>query len=228
MSSLKWENGKYYRQCKAVILATDKSNLFIIDKSEFVKHKPNILSYTNVGGKVHLTDVYIPQHLYILSDEEIKEGDWCLLNTRIVVRYFKPSVKSRSFKKIIASTDKSLGLPEPSTNFIKKYIEEYNEGDVIENVLVEYDEYYKDEFVALEDRHLKEYYGEQGFVHFTYRLKVNSDNVITIKKAKDTYTKKELSEILLKHTSDMFEALALKSYPKDTLMNYTKNYIKTL
>lgn len=43
-----------------------------------------------------------------------------------------------------------------------------------------------------------------------------------------TYTKEEVSEILLKHTSDMFEDLSLKPYPKETLMNYTKQYTETL
>lgn len=48
------------------------------------------------------------QNISITSDEEIKDGEWCLLNNRLVVRYFKPPVESKSFKKIILTTDKDL------------------------------------------------------------------------------------------------------------------------
>ncbi len=92
------------------------------------------------------------QHLYILSDDEIKEGDWivCLdeidtsiMNWDIELAVFQfNGGNCTSDKKIIATTDKSLGLPRPSNEFIKKYCELGG----IDEILVEYEEpqWYKD------------------------------------------------------------------------------------
>ena len=58
-------------------------------------------------------------------------------------------------KKIIATTDTSIkifagkgdicdlyyNLPQPSQQFIEKYIEEYNKGEIIESIMVEYEEF---------------------------------------------------------------------------------------
>ena len=50
--------------------------------------------------------------------------------------------KDELAKKIIATTtDSSLVLPQPSKQFIQKYVEEYNKGREIKEVLVEYEEY---------------------------------------------------------------------------------------
>ena len=72
----------------------------------------------------------------------------------------------------------SLGenLPQPSQQFIQKYIEEYNKGNVITDVLVEYD-------YLLDDRAVLPY----------WNLKVNTkDNTITIKKVKDSWNRDEV------------------------------------
>ena len=41
----------------------------------------------NFGGSASTAD---NRHLYITSDDEIKEGDWCLYNNHII-KYNKPS-----------------------------------------------------------------------------------------------------------------------------------------
>ena len=67
--------------------------------------------------------------------------------------YYKEKLDGRDTKcfclnivlseKIIATTDISLvkeyNLPQPSQQFIQKYIEEYNKGNIITDVLVEYE-----------------------------------------------------------------------------------------
>ena len=70
-------------------------------------------------------------HLYIIDDSEIKEGDWIYnFETEEIIQCIgKGSL--RNWKKILASTDKSLNLPSPSEQFIQKYIESYNKGNVI-------------------------------------------------------------------------------------------------
>ena len=114
--------------------------------------------------------IYLNNFIYILNEDEIKEGDWfigdnisikqCTLNNGGNIN-FKGGWYSGSTncKKIIATTDTSLNyiehddtvpypkgvqirLPQPSQQFTTKYIEEYNKGNVITDVLVEYEQDY--------------------------------------------------------------------------------------
>ena len=111
------------------------------------------------------TDADIPYHLYILSDEEIKEGDWYvwLGNKQIcqAIGYretdmdgLNAHVKANDVVKIIATTDKSLvrpleeweqigiapkgynQIPQIPEPFIKAYVEANGE---IDKVMLEYD-----------------------------------------------------------------------------------------
>lgn len=95
-------------------------------------------------------------YLHILSSEEIKEGDCFIGETNLIKKcvkigkngaqlhtedgyaYFKH--KSR---KVVSSTDKSLGLPRPDKEFIRTYLVYYNndEYNTIEDVIVEVDSY---------------------------------------------------------------------------------------
>lgn len=100
----------------------------------------------------------IGQHLYIISDDEIKEDDWCI-GDEIVYQYrdintFSTQLKSRS-KKIVATTNKSLEikynsayftgytrigykpLPQLPESFIQAYIKAYNDGKPITEVDLE-------------------------------------------------------------------------------------------
>ena len=137
------------------------------------------------------------QNLYIISDDEIKEGDYYIIDD------IPELLKNNGLKfiddyckKVIATTDTSLGLPQPSKQFIEKYIEEYNKGNIITDVLVEYE-------YLLDDRAVLPY----------WNLKVNTkDNTITIKKLKETYNKEELCQILEKYTSFLWSEVGIH-YP---------------
>ena len=80
-----------------------------------------------------------------------------------------------------------INLPQPSQQFIEKYIEEYNKGNIITDVLIEY------ELISNE-----EYFGntvnpDNDVPYFDEKLKINpKDNTITIKKVKDSYTREEI------------------------------------
>nr|DAI89531.1 MAG TPA: hypothetical protein [Caudoviricetes sp.] len=80
-------------------------------------------------------------------------------------------------------------LPQPSQQFIEKYIEEYNKGDVIKDVLVEYE---------LRINH-------DGRINSNTKiwreLKVNPENnTITIKKLKDSWSRKEIIKLIDNYT----------------------------
>ena len=148
----------------------------------------------------------IYQHLYILSDEKIKEGDWFV---GFADGSIKPFVKQAdestveinnwqlnkkghsSNKKIIATTDNTVKFPErfPSfvtlpqipQSFIEKYVEEYNKGNVIADVMVEY------ESIGA--------YANPKY-DSDYQLKINPDNTIDISMPKDSWSREEVVELL--------------------------------
>ena len=149
-------------------------------------------------------DIFKHQHLYIILDDKIKLFDWVYNNKENIVEritsktelifVLEENKENQTFKKIIATTDTSLEprnlygnsglfktiLPQPSQQFIQKFVEEYNKGNIIEDVLVEYGKEYVDE---------KDSYGYN-------KLKINpKNNTITIKKAKDSWTREEVIEL---------------------------------
>ncbi len=184
---------------------------------------------TLLHGKLYLNDklhgydtIQKPQHLYFLSDEEIKEVDWFLHTSHGISEILKASTcndkeifgeneegkwvcwKDYS-KKIIATTDSSLTkslnikniggsyetvnviLPQPSQSFLEVFITEYNKGNQIKEVLVEYE---KDE----------EFMGKLNWLN---KLKVNpKDNTITIKKVKHSWSREEVVVLTLKMQHD--------------------------
>ena len=160
----------------------------------------NILKFTN-------KDFYKYQHLYIISDDEIKEGDWYFDGTDFIHKKSKHNNTlvdgNKQAKKIIATTDTSLELPRLSQQFIQKYIEEYNRGNIITDVLVEYENKFDG----------KEYVDEldaYGYDKVKSILKINpQDNNITIKIAKDSCSREEVDRLLdeqaSKTTAEMLE-----------------------
>lgn len=149
-------------------------------------------------------------HLYIISEDKIKIGDWyynslyneiyqCNNKERYrTVIYVNNKLEKVRNKKIIATTDSSLKvskfshysknllkvpvykdecLPQPSQQFIEHYIEAYNKSEIIKDVLVEY---------------IKKLSDNESFsiinnpVNIKSILKINPDNTINIKLAKDS------------------------------------------
>jgi hypothetical protein len=177
-----------FKRTKVVMLSTNEKASLLLGTS---KGGLLIKSNRGVSNSTHLKN----QHLYLLSDDEIKEGDWFLekgLRISIFPNYL---TDTNECKKIIATTDKNLMwldkseknpelaringlwkcLPQPSESFIQKFIYAYNNGDPITEVMVEYN-------------HLQ----SSGGLNEEW-LKVNSsDNTITIRKMKDSWTREEV------------------------------------
>lgn len=179
-----------------------------------------------------LNDLYINQHLYITSDDEIKEGDWCvdmmpddegiirdvIYQHKKGLQYLDTSTK----RKIIATTDRSLvtkifshfsqdlmkvsvykdiHLPQPSESFIQKYIESYNKGEIIKEVMVEYD--ITDN---LDDLIEAGYSGRDCLneeYDFSYGVKVDpKDNTITIHTIKESWSREEVISTIKNYISE--------------------------
>jgi len=67
------------------------------------------------------------QHIYITSDEEIKEGDWCYaILSKQVFKNANPNLKSEDKKKIILTTDQDLiadGVQDIHDKFLEWFIQ---------------------------------------------------------------------------------------------------------
>lgn len=135
-----------------------------------------------------LSDLVQGKHLYILSDDKIKGGDYIYENGKDVVRCVEilgngeltwKSIDGKSgacdsiadFKKVIATTDESLGLPLLSKSFIILYVDLFQDNTPIAKGYIEYEPYFIQHF---DD-------GDQ-FSHTErdFRAKVNGQNEVHI------------------------------------------------
>lgn len=140
-------------------------------------------------------------NLYFLSDEEIKEGDWVYdVYINKIIRCNKElfTIKhTKQYKKIIATTDSSLIikhhpqgqsmylLPQPSQSFLERFVESYNKGQQIKEVMVEYEQVRVYEQDAV----------DAGMI--THTLKIDlKDNTITIKRMKDSWNREEVINLI--------------------------------
>lgn len=173
-----------FKKCKVVILPTEKETLIQL----------GVTFHKKIPGEFRGT--YF--HLYILSDEGIKEGDWYYYvdgsGNHIMLCKSSSQVKGiAGYYKIIATTDSSLKiagelnkyhkddkyLPQPSDSFIRKYCELGG----IDEVMVEYE--YNNHYPMVEFNNLK--------------LKVAPDNTITIRPIKNSWNRKEVENLLDKY-----------------------------
>ena len=178
-----------FKRAQVVILPTEQyTNLCLGHNLSYVESK-NSISIDAIWKYIKLQYPYKPQHLYIISDDEIKEGDLHITSDH-------EGYGDKKYK-IIATTDASLNLPQPSQQFIEKYIESYNKGEVITDVLVEYEQ----TKLYIEPQNYQQYISQPKELQFPittnvddiYGLKINpKDNTITIKKLKDSWNKDEI------------------------------------
>ena len=204
-----------------------------------LSNKHNTLVYNN--DKHDTLSMFTNQHLYIISDDEIKEGDWHLnadknvvtnttrytlyKATKIKLDFIKKLQEKNSdckFYKIIATTDTSLEivskginpvyekLPQPSQQFIEKYIEEYNKGNIITDVLVEYE--------TLKTTANNKHFGEGHIYSITNKLKINpKDNSIAIKKLKDSWNREEVFAVITTFNNANIEAKNVVKWLEENL-----------
>lgn len=192
-----------YKDCNVVMLATDKqAPIFRIGNWDKLYDSSEIL-YTNLSD---FQDDESYQHLYITSDEEIKEGDWIFDNyakINLVYQVRKCDLDSShnrcdNWEKIIATTDTLLikgenvgdnswynPMPTLSQSFINTFISEYNKGNVISKVNVEYEQYDFDEE-----------WSDISGAYPTWKERVKlTNNTINIQSIKDCWTREEVIEL---------------------------------
>lgn len=198
------------KECKVVMLPTnEKSHIYYtksINKLGYVTghNKEDLKQFLNQNNTQN-------QHLYILSNEEIKKGDWCYsICNQYNWKYTGDilEIDSLELYKIIASTDPLLNLPKPSQSFIKKYCKSNGE---IDKVMVEYyQQYYhsindedngtnswtkisKEEFEIKSSK--RDYFDEFDFNEW---LKTNSKNEVSISPIKNSWNREEIEVLCRK------------------------------
>ena len=121
MSQLKEIEGRYFKECNVVMLPTNKP----ANGGDRIWYNKYNKEYHLIYGAVKPNGNYLPQHLYITSDDEIKQSDWYLyymnpdgipelMQCRDKDEAKRCNDKTRSIGqisfKIIATTDKSLTI----------------------------------------------------------------------------------------------------------------------
>lgn len=191
-----------FKKVKVVMLPTNEKAKICLDYKKLTLYQNTLINCTQSW-----------QHLYFLSDEEIDfKKDYAYHIDAVRNRHIiAPNtwVPNPLFcSKIIATTDKFLSktikssyvqfgdnveetkiefLPQPSQSFIEKFVEDYNKGNVITEVMVEY-EWNKT------DKKIRE------VEIFDDVLKINpKDNTITIRKVKDSWNRAEQTDVIEKY-----------------------------
>ena len=178
--------------------------------------------YIITDDKILPHDWYIDRNGKLQQCESIKDNILTGPKSTIVAineKGYNRFSTNTECKKIIATTDTSLKtitiwddinsilidnklrspdaeyslLPQPSPEFINKYITEYNKGNIITDVLVEYNEVIDDVSVK-QAMTIGMNIRDMGVISV---LKIDSNNCITIKKKKSKlYTEEEVIQLL--------------------------------
>jgi len=134
------------------------------------------------------------QHLYITSDEKIKENNFYIYRIprgQLTIKQSTENLDSGfEVRKIIASTNTQLGLPQISESFIREYIKAYNGNDeTIEDITVKYG-----------------YTVNKEMGHFNqfreYFVKTDSKNCVDVKRTKTSYSREEVIELIRKFNKE--------------------------
>lgn len=176
--------------------------------------KAPILSYLNNETLLWFPDDYwsnknlTKRHLYILSNEEIKNGDnmepgeWYINTWNNSEPFKNDNLDNNGYcKKIIAATDKSLNLPGLSQEFVEEFINSWNSKELIQQVNVECEKKwntYIDEDIADST--------------FDYYFKIDNFNQITISKIKESWNREEVTELI-------YSAMKSRAYTSLTEFN---------
>lgn len=147
-----------------------------------------------------------PYHLYVLSDEPLNKGDLYMSKLHSIISKYNGTEKlPEGWKKIIAHTnldlDFPLRLPKLRESFIKHFVVQYNRGNIITEVDVEYKEYHGVDTSIAEINYVSGD-GSLGWKGKNdlrdVKLKININNTINIKPIKESWNREEVIKIGLK------------------------------
>jgi hypothetical protein len=219
-------DNKFYKEAQIVILPTDKSQICLINFDDGIGINGTSESNNSMRlGSDSKSFVkrsqdgcnIIPQHLYILSDDEIKEGDWYYcdgpphfdrINHAIGLISFHETVLP-FVHKIIASTDPSLDLLPISLEFLAQYVQ----AEGIDKVLVQQDRFFES-YSYGENEYSYEPSTTQGFID------------LRVMPAKDSWSREEVEEIIRQVYVDGYERANANQHWSGQVEEKIKEYLK--
>lgn len=180
-----------YKKHQVIMLPTEKESKLVLLKDDNIDH---LQLYLTVRRVPH-SNGFSQQHLYILSSEPIKEGDYITDDYMNVCKHVDLSGMglghSLNFKKVIATTDSTLGLPLISEEFIKTFIKAYNEQKPITSVMVEW------------SSNSDGWYDKDKEIWCSNPVDLQViNNFINIKYQKDTFSREEVEGLITKALTD--------------------------
>lgn len=203
----------------------DQGDLFINDTREHSWGKLEALTCERVTVNGHAwngsgirTNI---NHLYFISDEELKDGEWCYENSmkkgNKVFKYDSSNIWHKLAYKIVATTDKSLvyltnngrvayNLPQIPEAFIKHYCEVGG----IDEVEIEYYKY------------AEELNGTSLIPRDLYRIKVDSNNCVFTHTTKDSWNREEVEKLI---ESAVHDFAGMNTYDDDNLARWIKEHL---
>jgi hypothetical protein len=113
-----------------VVNTLDRSEIGIITKHNVITEGVFRFGTTGITIRDYMQGSLEPQHLYITSNDEIKENDhcyhekyklWCNIHGVLGSVTGSPEYIKENYRKIIASTDPTLKLPGIPEQFLQDY-----------------------------------------------------------------------------------------------------------
>lgn len=186
------------KECQVIMLPTNDITDIIVPTQGMGKGITHLRKYYG-NADLNMGDKY--QHLYIVSDDEIKEGDWCYDRLTGIFQYGVSPVELLDVsKKIIATIDKSL-IPNGVTAYGKK-LNLFTLPQIPESFLIEYCKNPVDKVLVEYDCD-----HNQMLNKVIDALKLNSDNTINISSIKEKmYSKKEVIDLICDAINDANES----------------------
>jgi hypothetical protein len=213
------------KKCTVVMLPTNKKAIKKGDIYQIgLQGKPGVMFHCTAGFNITSNSSAVKQHLYILSNDEVKENDWfyCELHKSVYLCETEDLENRNFIKKIIATTDSLLNLvfdnvtyalefadkypthltsiARPSNEFIKKFCEK---GGIWE-IMVEY-EYHCDRYLCTLFHTYPKCNETCKDSQQLVKPKVAPDNTISIYPVKDNWNREEIVTLFKKYLEDIYK-----------------------
>lgn len=202
-------------KAKIIMLPTENETMVLRNTYCFTEAHGNPLKYGRIRNAVERGFEY--QHLYVITNEEIKEDDW-YVNDKMIFK--ADSVfdngnnpnQNKLNKKIAATTNKlynNIGgklLTQKLPTFSQEFLKQYCEAGGIDEVEIE-----------------EEWLGYDGILGKNInKIKVNIDNTINIKPIKTSWNREEVETLC----NDLLNELTQNDLPRGVIKSHGTNWIK--